>query len=91
MQITIKYNGKYPCLCGGNLIVIIDGFKYNFGQYCLSSGGSTYFTNDYSEEHITTGPWSVLKWPDNFPELLKDLVVEEINNQIPHGCCGGCL
>ena len=24
-EIKIKYNGDWPCLCGGRLIVIIDG------------------------------------------------------------------
>jgi hypothetical protein len=43
-QISIEYTGKYPCLCMGKLKVTIDGIVYNFPDYCLTSGGSTYFT-----------------------------------------------
>ena len=90
-NITVKYDGEYPNLCRGNLVIIVNNDEYDFGQYNLSSGGSAYFTNNYSKKHVTHGPWSVSEWPKNFPEYLKEEVLDAINNQISHGCCGGCL
>lgn len=90
-QISIEYTGKYPCLCMGKLKVTIDGIVYNFPDYCLTSGGSTYFTDDYSNAHVENGPWEVDKWPDNFPEKYKESTLDAINENIPWGCCGGCL
>ena len=40
----IKYNGTYPNLCSGNLLVIINGKEWEFPNYCLRSGGSVGFT-----------------------------------------------
>lgn len=87
-NIEIKYDGKYPYLCMGHLIVIVDGIEYDFGECCLSSGGSAGY--DGWDEYITKGKWSV-KFPDNFPLELKVEVLDAINSQIPWGCCGGCL
>lgn len=58
----ISYNGKYPCLCSGVLILEIDGKKYKFGHDYFtkeeesnkpnfdsfwSSGGSVTHDNDW--------------------------------------------
>lgn len=39
MNIQIGYDGKWPCLCMGRLIVWIDNEEWDFGKYVLSSGG----------------------------------------------------
>ena len=90
MKIEIKYNGAYPNLCSGQLVVIIDETEWAFPDYCLSSGGGVYFDENWGEE-IRSGPWSVSSWPDDFPEELKEAVLEAINSEISHGCCGGCV
>lgn len=81
-MIKIEYDGKYPNLCSGNLIVIIDDKKWQFPRRCLRSGG---------EINWSEGDWEVLCWPEEFPENLKAVVVTEINKQIPPGCCRGCF
>ena len=90
MEIIVEYNGAYPNLCSGKLIVTIDRQRYVFPDYCLVSGGSVWFDENW-DEHVETGEWSIDKWPENFPEELKGAVVEAINENIPHGCCGGCV
>ena len=90
MKIEIKYDGEYPNLCSGQLIVIIDGKEWIFPNYCLSSGGSVSFDENWNEE-VTEGEWSIREYPKDFPEELKDIVLYEINNAIYHGCCGGCV
>jgi hypothetical protein len=89
-NIDIKYNGKYPNLCSGKLIVIIDDKTYKFPDYCLRSGGSVRFDENWSET-VRQGKWEIREWPENFPEHLKEDVLYEINSQISHGCCGGCV
>lgn len=88
-EIEIKYDGEYPNLCMGHLIVIVDGIEYDFGEYCLSSGGSVTFDEEWNET-VTKGEWSV-DFPENFPCDLKEEVLDKINEEIPHGCCGGCV
>lgn len=88
---NIDYNGRYPNLCSGQLIVTIDGVEWRFPEYCLRSGGSCYFTNNYRDEHVKKGDWSVTDWPEGFPEDQKEAVINEINAVLPKGCCGGCI
>ena len=88
-KIEIQYDGKYPCLCMGHLIIFVDGVKYDFDSFRLISGGTTGFTKD-GDEFVEEGLWDV-DFPDNFPDEFKDDVIREINLKIPHGCCGGCL
>lgn len=90
MHILIWYKGKYPNLCSGELIININGIPWVFPDYCLVSGGSVSFDEDWQEE-VTRGDWSIGEWPENFPEEWKSVVLEKINNEIPHGCCGGCV
>ena len=89
-DIKIKYDGAYPCLCMGHLEVWVDGKFYDFGKYCLSSGGECYF-DDYDNGITLDGDWSICRFPNNFPMELEEDLLEVINREITHGCCGGCL
>ena len=90
MNIKVEYDGKYPNLCSGKLIVYIDEKKWEFPRYCLNSGGSVGFDDNWNAL-VSNGPWHLSEWPEGFPEELKDLVTEAINEEIPYGCCGGCV
>jgi len=90
MNIKVKYDGEFPTLCAGVLCVTIDGTEYDFGCSSVASGGSVTFDDDWNE-HIYSGPWTVTKWPENFPEQFRFATVAAINDQISHGCCGGCV
>jgi hypothetical protein len=92
MEIKIEYDGAYPNLCRGHLIVYIDGKKWDFGKYCLNSGGGVHRSEDW-DMWSTEGEWEVENWPDGFPadRQLRKSVVDCINEQISHGCCGGCI
>ena len=89
-KIEIKYNGEYPCLCMGHLEVWINDVYYDFGEYCLTSGGSVTFNDEWKEE-VEDGCWSINEYPKDFPEEYKDELLNRINEEIPHGCCGGCV
>ena len=93
MNIRIEYDGEWPALCMGHLIVWIDDVKWDFGKQCLISGGSVTGGPPDWDFEIEHGPWEVDKWPEGFPEdeYLRLNVLEEINSNIHHGCCGGCI
>lgn len=96
----VSYSGKYPCLCVGELKLKINGKIFSFlnsggkGYFksFWSSGGECYFTNGYSEEVVTKSNWIIDK--DDLPEELvkyADEIEKAFNDNVPHGCCGGCL
>ena len=84
----VSYTGKYPNLCSGNLTLLVNGIK--FTGFSLSSNGRVWFDDDWNE-HIAKGSWEVDEWPANFPEEAKKEALEVINENIEHGCCGGCI
>ena len=86
MGIKIKYDGKYPNLCSGHLVVTVDNVRCDFGNYALHSTGG--IKANYSGTR--KGPWEV-DYPKDFPKHLKTPVLEAINSNIEHGCCGGCI
>lgn len=90
MNIKIDYNGAWPNLCSGDLVVTIDDVIWKFPSGCLISGGSVTFDENWSEI-VTDGDWIIDAWPDNFPQKLRGAVLIAVNEQIPHGCCGGCV
>ena len=90
MKLKVYYAGAYPCLCGGKLIITIDGEEWVFPEYCLSSGGSVWFDDNWNE-HVETGEWEITDWPKNFPEKYKQAALNAVNAEIEHGCCGGCI
>jgi hypothetical protein len=90
MSIKIKYDGDYPNLCSGTLVVFIDDKEWIFPSHSLSSGGCVSFDENWSEE-VDQGPWTISEWPEGFPEDLKWEVLTSINEEINWGCCGGCV
>lgn len=69
--------------------VWVDGQYYDFGDHCLHSGGYVTFDDEWNEE-VGEGDW-VISFPNNFPEEYKSAVYDKVNEEIPHGCCGGCI
>lgn len=103
----ISYTGKYPNLCSGVLTLEIDGATYCFGhdyskyrswendgnyEAFWSSGGCCGFRNNYSEEYVNSGAWVIDV--SALPEELRPLATEidkVFNDNVPQGCCDGCL
>jgi len=86
----ISYDGTYPNLCSGKLIMELDGKEIIFPDYCLSSGGKVWFDDDWGE-HIERGEWSIEEFPKGFPKELKEKAESIVNENISYGCCGGCV
>ena len=86
----VSYDGGYPNMCAGVLVLSVDGEDVEFPSHSLSSGGSVWFDDDWSE-HIDQGPWSINRWPQEFPVELRSQAVKLVNKNVPFGCCGGCV
>lgn len=83
----ISYDGEYPCLCTGTLVLKIEGKRVEL-ENILSSGGTCYIDSDY-DEIVEESVWSV-----NVPEEYKQYeeeIADLVNENVPLGCCGGCL
>lgn len=93
----VSYNGKWPCLCTGTLILKIDDELVRFGMQekypsFWSSGGECGFMGDYTDAYINEGEWIINT--EDLPDKYKKYVTEidiVFNENVPHGCCGGCL
>lgn len=84
----VSYDGAYPNLCSGILVLKINGVERKL-SHCLSSGGSVWFDGDW-DEHVESGAWSVYDLPEDLKPLRKE-IEECVNENIPYGCCGGCV
>jgi hypothetical protein len=61
-----------------------------------TSGGGCGFTDDW-DENVTSGPWEMCLSPsekESYPPEIRDMLPEILavmNENVPHGCCGGCI
>jgi len=55
----VSYDGAYPNLCAGTLVLEIDGKQITIPKYCMNSGGSVYIDND-GDDYVSVGRWSVV-------------------------------
>lgn len=94
----VSYSKKYPCLCFGTLVVKINGKKVSFGtdeKYPAfwASGGSVKFTEDW-EPIVTEGEWQLAANEKNYPKRIWKIlpqILQVMNDNVTHGCCGGCI
>ena len=83
----VSYDGEYPNLCRGVLIIKIDSVIHKLDN-CLLSGGNIWFDDDW-RDHTEYGEWSV-----NVPDELnkyRNQITDVVNENVPQGCCGGCI
>lgn len=112
----ILYDGKYPTLCSGMLILKVLGRlyalcswpeymnkKYERFRSCVlkdplitkvysvnfMSGGRTDWTAG-SWDRIIQGDWEIDGLPPSL-EIFHNQIVSLFNENVEHGCCGGCL
>lgn len=100
----VSYTGKYPNLCSGVLTLLINGKECKFGYSSReggdeeyyprfwTSGGRVYFTHGWRDEHVEHGEWEIDV--ESLAEEFWDVAPEidrVFNENVPYGCCGGCL
>lgn len=96
-----SYDGKWPNLCFGKLTLNIDGevvdFHYDhtkadYTSFWSSGGSCGFASSDFSDEYVISGAWIIHE--DELPDKYKkyvDEIREVFNENVPYGCCGGCL
>lgn len=97
----VSYNGEFPNLCSGLLVVKIDGkevkfggtactdeYKYNYKKF-WRSGGSVK-SDDNWNMWTEQGEWELGRIEDEFKDVAEELI-RVFNENVEHGCCGGCI
>lgn len=82
----VSYTGEYPCLCHGVLTLRINGKEVQFAD--VHSGGDVYFDEQWNG-YVIKGPW-IVGIPLEYAEY-KDEINQCMNDNVPYGCCGGCI
>lgn len=83
------YTGRWPNLCRGKLVLMVDG--ENMLVNCrLISGGSVHIGRKCKAK-ITQGPWDVEFEDDFFTPQEQAYIKYLINANVRQGCCGGCI
>ena len=95
----VSYDGEYPCLCYGTLILKVNGKNMKFGDKSKypqfwSSGGNISFDSEWNVR-IKEGEWmwkcyEIDKLPSDIVDN-KEYVMELFNDNVQWGCCGGCI
>lgn len=88
----ISYDGKFPNLCNGTLVIEVSGVQFQIAPHTFESGGSVTFDDEW-EETVTEGPWKFSEGVELPEELqpFRDKILEVMNENVEHGCCGGCV
>jgi hypothetical protein len=92
----VSYDGAYPNLCGGTLVMVINNKKYKFGEeknllpsFWTSTGGIAH-----------SGDWALYINKNDlkdYPEEIRDIEIFEkmidlMNEKIEEKpCCSGCI
>lgn len=88
----VSYDGTWPNLCSGTLVISIDDVQFTFKKGALCSGGHVRFDENWSED-VGNGPWSISEWPNGIPNdsKLRNAITKLVNDNVQWGCCGGCV
>ena len=86
----VSYSGEFPTLCMGKLRISVDG-EERVVDCTLLSGGGVYFKPDYSDVKVKKDPWRIDFYDDFFTEEEQEYILDLVNKNVEHGCCGGCI
>lgn len=95
----VSYTGKWPSLCNGVLTLEIDGEEITFGYGFHSKDKPKYYPFwssgggiNLNYEGTWKGEWRIdaNEIPEQFRKYATE-IDEVFNNNVPWGCCGGCI
>ena len=87
----VSYDGAWPNLCSGTLTIKVDGKTYAFNHAMMSGGHICGGPSTDWDMWAESGPWSLDL--EEHPELepYKEEITQVVNDNVPYGCCGGCI
>lgn len=76
----------------GSYDVMTNKFRDNNYDEFWRSGGSCSFSADYSQSFVETAEWiiDIAQIPEKY-RVYAAQIDEIFNENVEHGCCGGCL
>lgn len=97
----VSYTGKFPNLCRGVLTLNIDGKEVKFGhvieEYCWQTGkykddNYNLFWRSGGSIGSHKGEWiiDISEIPEQYRKYASK-IDEVFNDNVPYGCCGGCV
>ena len=100
----ISYTGKYPNLCSGVLTLKIDNEVVKFGHELKNYNWEIDKYNDSNYDKFWVSGGGIRNWcpyqnewvinVEDIPEKYHKYATEidyVFNENVPHGCCGGCV
>jgi hypothetical protein len=83
----ISYDGEYPNLCYGTLVIEVDSREYSM-ENCLITSGSVCWENG----EVRKGEWYINEYylPEELLPYIEE-ITRLVNDNVEWGCCGGCL
>ena len=87
----VSYDGKWPCLCYGTLIIKVNEKTYSFTEAMISGGRICGGPHTGWDMWAEQDPWELSL--EEHPELeqYKEEITRVVNENVPYGCCGGCI
>jgi hypothetical protein len=75
--------------CGVTMVIKVKEEIYELKHF-LGSGGSVWFDDEWNE-HVEQGEWNIMF--HDYPELeeYREEIEAIVRENIPNGCCGGCV
>ena len=87
----VSYDGKWPCLCFGTLIIKVDGKTYSFEHAMISGGGIFGGPSTDWDMWAEYGDWKIDLREHPELEPYKEEIEKVVNENVEQGCCGGCI
>lgn len=88
----ISYDGAYPDLCSGKLIISINGIRHFISDGLNSSKevSLSVIPDYYADIHKEKGKWWSVDVPKELEQYKKE-IEKVVNDNVQQGCCGGCI
>lgn len=82
----VSYDGAYPNLCSGTLVLEVDGVKRS-AQHALASTGCI----NWRDDTVIKGDRVLSAYAPQWMQGREKEILAVVNANVPKGCCGGCI
>ncbi|MBR2862968.1 MAG: hypothetical protein IKB97_05365 [Bacteroidaceae bacterium] len=82
----ISYDGEYPNLCSGTLVLEVDGVVRSAQRVLVSTG-----CINWEDDTVTQSDWALSTHAPQWMRDREEEVLAVVNANVPKGCCGGCI